>query len=333
MPASPSVYDTSAMRASSSAGDAASPARTASCRSASTSDGRRHLSADGLRRRARAPPLSGHCSASHRAASRRPESKSGTVTLIPNTPPDSRPSAPASARLRPPRTVGRGNSRPAGRVRLEPKSFRCRLQRPELAANRNGARTECVDRRQIAIDVEDARHARNARAVRQQPRQLRLAAAAADAAASSEICLASASSCSALTRSNREPSPSFSRIRSNVMMRSISRIVRRAASSFSCSANSRATSVCASARSCHKRASRSASAAAIAAAPALSNAPRVPKIGNDCSTCRNSVNPAPSRLYATADSETRYAPPARGGRPRRSGGSRAPARRRAGSTQ
>ena len=109
----------------------------------------------------------------------------------------------------------------------------------------------------------------------------------------------SRSSCSARRRSNRDPSPSRSRVRRISIKRSTSRMWARTASSRACSATSRATAAAASARSIHSRASRSASAAAVAATPARDSAARVPNTGSDCSTCRNSVKPAPSRLYIT----------------------------------
>jgi hypothetical protein len=55
----------------------------------------------------------------------------------------------------------------------------------------------------------------------------------------------------------------------------------------------------ASERSSHSRRSRSASAAAVAATPARDRASRAPNSSTDCSAWKNSVNPAPSRLYVT----------------------------------
>ena len=97
----------SAICVSSPAGDAASPVRMASCRSASTS----HVAATCARMpcvvSARSASVRSR-SASHRAASRTPESNSGTVTLTPSTPPLSRPATP-SARFTPPTSVGAGS--------------------------------------------------------------------------------------------------------------------------------------------------------------------------------------------------------------------------------
>ncbi len=106
----------------------------------------------------------------------------------------------------------------------------------------------------------------------------------------------------------------------------------RGASSLSCSASRRATSVCASARKLPQSGIafgfRGRGRGRARSHQAL---PRVPKIGSGCSTWKNSVNPAPSRLYADdLDSESTV----RAACSRRvdldaQHGSRAPARRRA----
>ena len=83
------------------------------------------------------------------------------------------------------------------------------------------------------------------------------------------------------------------------MSRSTSRMWARTDSSRSCSATTRATAAAASERSSHSRRSRSASAAAVAATPARDSASRAPNNDSDCSAWKNSVKPAPSRLYVT----------------------------------
>ena len=158
-------------------------------------------------------------------------------------------------------------------------------------------------------------------------------ASATDAAASSEICRASASSCSARRRSKREPSPSFSRMRSSAMIRSISRMLAACASSLSCSASSRATSVCASARSCHKRASRSASAAVSPPRPLAQARTRA----EDWQRLFDLEKFGKSRAFAAVRHrrirKERCAPPARAGSTSTPAESRAPARRHAESTR
>ena len=126
-------------------------------------------------------------------------------------------------------------------------------------------------------------------------------------------CRASASSCSARRRSNREPSPSFSRIRRSPMIRSISRIFARVAPRASPAPPEGARRASARQRASATVAIPLRLRGQCAAAPARVKRDRLPKIGSDCSTWKNSVNPAPSRrVRRRQDSERPCAPPARG---------------------